>query len=157
MRKGAGSYFRGNYGQPLVDWLNVRRHDPAREAVRRLIGSFKKLKGEAEGQVNALLGRCTYQYSVVVGHMAHETVPAFRMDPVGEGSPSEHRAVTQIVHLYDQGLLGRVACCRGCGTWFFGRRADQRFCALKCKQASHEYLEYQRTKQKEYYDRNNKK
>lgn len=157
MQKTARSYLKQNYGQPLVDWLNVRRHDPAREAVRQLIGSLKTLAREAEEQVNELLSRCEYRYTLLVGHMANATVPTFTMDPVGKGSPSEHRAITQVVHLHDQGLLGRVACCHGCGTWFFGRHADQRFHNLECKQASDEFLEYQRKKQKEYYHRNRKK
>jgi hypothetical protein len=195
-----------NLGQSLANWLNVRRHDPAREAARQLIGylqnckgtlphetqeqidallshckyqyrvrrldpareairelieSLKKFKGalprETEQQLNALLSHCQYQYSLLVGQMAHESVLAFRMDPVGEGSLGEHRVVTEIIRLYDQGLLARVFCCHGCGKWFFGRRVDQRFHALKCKQGSDEYREYQKKKQKEYYDRNNKK
>jgi hypothetical protein len=137
----------------------LQRHDPAREAIRRLIASLKKFKGglprETRERINALLSHCKYQYSFLVGYMAHETVPAFRMDPVGEGSLSQHRVVSDVLRLYDVGLLGRLICCHGCGKWFFTRRADQRFHSLECKQSSDEYREYQRKKQKEYYDREN--
>ncbi len=135
----ARSYFGELDSAVVLDWLNSRRR-PQNDPIEKLLEFNQQLPIEAtKHQVSRYLAGLVSRVKFAVAPvLAHAAPDHWRIDwkLVGKMDPEQGLALTRLLHMADQGLIGRVRKCakKACGKWFYARFEHQRFHASKCQQ-----------------------
>jgi hypothetical protein len=126
------------FGDPSRDY-SVARKMPL-DTLRR---DYRKLLGE----INELLSR--YKCSPFIGCQVDRDAWYVGWDPLDE---PEQAAIVHLLISAQMGVIERIARCRTCRLWFFGRRRAS-FCSTKCRQASYRASENGKATKRNYMRR----
>jgi len=135
----ARSYFGELGAAVVVDWLNSRRK-LANDPIEKLLEFNSQLPLQAtEHQIDAYLSALVRRAKFAVAPVLVNAAPdKWRIDwkLVGKMDAQQGLALTRLLHMADQGLIGRVRKCakESCGRWFYAKFEHQRFHAKRCQQ-----------------------
>ncbi len=129
-------YFGDRTAEPVIDWLNSKRR-PEPDVVADLL--------ELNGQLPLSFQELLDYFAEIVRRSKFATAPVllgvrpnhWKIDwrLVGNMDAEQGLAFGKLIHLAEQGLLGRIRKCakKECGRWFYARFEHQKFHAQKCQ------------------------
>jgi hypothetical protein len=135
------SYFGEFDGNVVVDWLNSKRRpqgDPIEKLIELNVGRpFKSIEEDVDTYLRRLIRRSKFALaplikSAVPGHWE------IAWNSVGDMDHDQSLALVKLLHLANEGLIGRVRRCarKECGTWFYAKFDHMRFHSKTCQEST---------------------
>lgn len=142
----------------MVDWLNSKRKLPG-DPIEKLLELNQQLPIQAtEHDIERYLGQLVRRSRFAVAPVLKSATPrqwGIKWQLVGKMDPEQGLALTKLLHLAEQGLIGRVRKCAksSCEIWFYAKFEHQRCNSMRCQRETFKTSPEWKRQRREYMKR----